>query len=74
MNLLKTIDRVTEKKNASKGAEKLELTNIEEWLTLLSGLIACVGHGIGHTWGMSDRECVERCYDMIEEAEKRLDK
>ena len=74
MNLLKTIDRVTEKKNASTGAEKLELANIEEWLTLLSGLIACVGHGIGHTWGMSDRECVERCFEMIEEAEEKLDK
>lgn len=74
MKLLEAINYAEKKANDSSGAERKQYQDIKEWLELLDGLIACFGHGIGHTWGMSDRECVERCYDMIEEAEKRLDK
>ena len=73
MNLLKTIDRVTEKKNASSGAERKQYQDIKEWLELLDGLITCIGHGVCHTWGTSDRECIERCFEMIEETEGKLE-
>ncbi len=46
-----------------------EHRQLAQWLTLLSGLMACLGHGYEHTWGMTDRECIERCVEMIEECE-----
>ncbi len=72
MNLLEAIDFAEEKANASNGAEHKQYQDTKEWLELLDGLVTCIGHGIGHTWGMKDRECLERCFEMIEEYEEKL--
>ena len=73
MNLSEAISLVEAKAEASQGTEKQEYSDLREWLKLLEGLVTCLGHGICHTWGMQDRECLERCYEMIEEAEEKLE-
>ena len=73
MKLLEAINYAEEKANASSGAERKQYQDIKEWLKLLDGLITCIGHGVCHTWGMKDRECIEHCFEMIEETEEKLE-
>jgi RAB protein geranylgeranyltransferase component A len=74
MKLLEAINYAERKANASSGAERKQYQDLKEWLELLGGLIACIGHGVCHTWGMKDRECIERCFEMIEEYEEKLER
>ena len=73
MNLLKAIDFMERLAKNTPNEERFAYQDVKEWLELLDGLITCIGHGVCHTWGMSDRECIERCFEMIEEVEEKLE-
>lgn len=50
--------------------DKKELKRVLECLQTYDALYSCISKGKDHIWGMTDKQCVEECYELINQFEK----
>ena len=50
--------------------DKKELKRVLECLQIYDALFSCISKGKYHIWGMTDKQCVEECYELINKFEK----